>query len=86
MLSHSVVSYSLRPHGLYSLPGSTVLGDSPGKNTGEGCHALLWGNLPALQADSLSSEPRLGSLSLLQGIFLTQESNWGLLHCRPILY
>ena len=27
-----------------------------------------------------------GSLSLLQGIFLTQESNWGLLHCRWILY
>ena len=28
----------------------------------------------------------LGSLSLLQWIFLTQESNWGLLHCRWILY
>ena len=28
----------------------------------------------------------LGSLSLLQGIFLTKESNWGLLHCRQILY
>ena len=27
-----------------------------------------------------------GSLSLLQGIFLTQESNQGLLHCRWILY
>ena len=67
MLSHSVVSYSLRPHGLYSLPGSTVLGDSPGKNTGEGCHALLWGNLPALQADSLSSEPRLGSYPFCRG-------------------
>ena len=26
----------------------------------------------------------MGSLSLLQGIFLTQESNWGLLHCRQI--
>ena len=24
--------------------------------------------------------------SLLQGIFLSQESNWGLLHCRQILY
>ena len=47
----------------------------------------------ALQADSLPAEPqekpkntRVGSLSLLQGIFLTQESNWGLLHCRQILY
>ena len=28
----------------------------------------------------------VGSLSLLQGIFLTQESNWGLMHCRWILY
>ena len=28
----------------------------------------------------------VGSLSLLQGIFPTQESNWGLLHCRQILY
>ena len=28
----------------------------------------------------------MGSLSLLQGIFWTQESNWGLLHCRQVLY
>ena len=28
----------------------------------------------------------VGSLSLLQGIFPTQESNWGLLHCGQILY
>ena len=48
---------------------------------------------PALQADSLSTElqgkpkeTRVGSLSLLQGIFPTQELNWGLLHCRWIFY
>ena len=48
---------------------------------------------PTLQADSLHSEPPgkpkntwVSSLSLLQGIFLTQESNQGLLHCRGILY
>ena len=48
---------------------------------------------PALQADSLPAEPQgkpknvgVGSLSLLQWIFLTQELNWGLLHCRKILY
>ena len=29
-----------------SLPGFFVHGDSPGKNTGVGCHALLQGNLP----------------------------------------
>ena len=28
----------------------------------------------------------MGSLSLLQGIFPTQESNQGLLHCRRVLY
>ena len=48
---------------------------------------------PALQADSLPVEPQgkpkntgVGSLSLLQRIFLSQKSNWGLLHCRWILY
>ena len=44
------------------------------------------------QVDSLLSEPPgetknpgVGSLTLLQGICPTQESNWGLLHCRRIL-
>ena len=48
---------------------------------------------PVLQADSLSSEPpgkpkntRVGSLSLLQVIFLIQELNLALLHSRQILY
>ena len=48
---------------------------------------------PALQADSLPTEPQgkpkntvVGGLSLIQGIFPTQESNPGLLHCRQILY
>ena len=48
---------------------------------------------PALQADSLPAEPQgkpkntgVGSLSLLQRTFLTQELNQGLLHCRQILY
>ena len=49
--SRSVVSYSLRPHGLYGLWNSS------GQDTG------------------------VGSLFLLQGIFPTQELNWGLLHC-----
>ena len=30
----------------YSLPGSSVHGDSPGKNTGMGCHTLLQGIFP----------------------------------------
>ena len=48
---------------------------------------------PMLQADSLPAEPQgkpkntgVGSLSLLQRIFPTQELNQGLLHCRQILY
>ena len=49
-----------------SPPGTSVHGDSPGKNVGVGCHALLPGDLPnpgiqprspALQADALTSEP-----------------------------
>ena len=46
VLSQSVASDSLLPHG-YSLPGSSVHGDSPGKNTGVGGHALLQGIFPA---------------------------------------
>ena len=49
-----------------SLPGSSVHGDSLGKNTGMGCHALLPGviltqgsnpGFPRRQAESLPSEP-----------------------------
>ena len=45
-----------------------------------------------LQADSIPAEPQgkskntgVGSLSFLQVIFPTQESNQGLVHCRRIL-
>ena len=48
---------------------------------------------PVLQLDSLPAEPPgkpkntgVGSSSLLQQIFQTKESNYGLLHCRWILY
>ena len=48
---------------------------------------------PTLQADCLPAEPSgkpkntgVGILYLLQQIFLAQESNWGLLHHRWILY
>ena len=47
----------------------------------------------ALQVDVLSAEPpgkpqntEVGSLSLPQRIFPTEESNWGLLHCKQTLY
>ena len=64
LLSHSVMSNSLRPFGL--LPVRFLCPwDFPGKNTGVGCHFLL------------------------QGIFLTEGSNYCLcclLHCRWVLY
>ena len=75
--------------------------NSPGKYTGVGCHALLQEIFPAwgsnqvfeLQVDSLLPEPPwkpintgVCCLSLLRGIFPTQELNRGLLHCRQILY
>ena len=45
MLCLSVVSNSLQPHGL--LPIRLLCPwDSPGKNTGMGCHLLLQGNFP----------------------------------------
>ena len=81
-----------------SLPGSSVPGDSLGRNTVMGCHALLQGILPTqglnpglphcrqilylLSHQGKSKNTGVGSVSLLQGIFLTQESNWGLLLCR----
>ena len=92
----SVVSDSLRPHGLYSA------WNSPGQNTGVGSLPSP-GDLPnpdieprsppALQVDFLPAGPQgkpnntgVDRLSLLQQIFPTQESNQGLLHCRWILY
>ena len=66
-----------------SMPGFPVLLSIPG----------LKPRSPTLQVDSLPAEPQgkpkntgVDSLSLLQQIFLTQESNKGLLHCRRILY
>ena len=71
--SHSVVSDSLQPHGLYN-PWN-----APGQNTGVGSLSLLQGIFPAqgsnpgpaLQADSIPADPQgkpkntgLGSLSL----------------------
>ena len=84
-----------------SPPGTSVHGDSPGKNTGVDCHSLLQGIFPTqglnpgpphcrriLYHLSHKGNPRIlewVAYPLLQGI-LTQESNQGLLHCRQILY
>ena len=101
VLSHSVMSNSLWPLGLYSTRLLYPWGFSR-KEYWSGLPCLPPGDLPnpriepgspTLQADPLLSEPPgkpmnmgVGSQSLLQGIFLTQKSSWGLLHCRRILY
>ena len=89
-----LVSDSLRPHGL-------CLWNSSGQNPGVDNHFLLQGIFPTQGLNQVSciagrcftswttreaQEYRVGSLSLLQQIFSTQELNWDLLHCRQTLY
>ena len=94
--SRSVMSDSLRPHGLNS-PWNSL-----GQNTGVGSLSLLQEIFPTqvlnsglshcgwiLYQLSHKGKPKntgVGSLSLFQRIFLTQELNRCLLHCRRILY
>ena len=55
-----------------------------------GSHSVVFDSLQphALYSpwNSPGKNTGVGSHSLLQGIFPTQESNPGLLHCRQILY
>ena len=102
VLSCSGMSKSLRPHALQPTMILCPWGFSK-QEFRNGLPCSPPGNLPnpgieprssTFQADSLPTEPPgkpknpgLGGLSLLQGIFSTQESNQGLLlHCRQILY
>ena len=48
--------------------------------------ASLWSHGLYSPWNSLGQNTGVGSLSLVQGIFPTQESNPGLSHCRQILY
>ena len=95
MLSRSVLSNS------FAAPWAAAC-QAPRQEHKGGLSCPLLGDLPnpeikprspALQADSLLSEAPeksqytgVGNQSLLQGIFLTQESNLGLLHFKRILY
>ena len=97
VLSRSVMSDSLWPHGLFVSPWGFSRQEYW---SGLPCHPPgglpnlgIEPRSPILQADCLPSEPpgkhkntEAGGLSLLQGIFPTQELNQGLLHCRQILY
>ena len=84
-----------------SLPGSSVHGEFsrqywsglPYPPPGDLSNPGIEPRSPTMQVDSLPFEPPgkpkntgVGSLSLLQGSFLTEESNVGLLYCRQILY
>ena len=91
--SGSVVSDSLRPHGSMEFSRPEYWSGQPFPSPGDLPNPGIEPRSPTLQVDSLPAEPQkkqknigVGSLSLLQGIFLTLESNLGLLNCRPILY
>ena len=98
---HAQLSNSLQPHGLYSLPGSSIHGiiqakywrKLPCPPLGDLPNLGLEPRSPTLQVDSLPAEPqgkskntKVDSLTLRQQIVLIQELNWSLLHCRRILY
>ena len=68
MLSRSVVSSSLLPMDC-SLWGSSVHGDSPGKNIGVGCHALLQRIFPTQE-----SNPGLPHCWRILNILATREA------------
>ena len=62
MLSHLVVSDSVRPYGLW--PARLLWPwDSPGKNSGVGCHALLQGDLPDPGTELMFPMPPAGGFS-----------------------
>ena len=101
MLSRSVVSSSLWPHGLQPARLLCPWGFSrqeywsglpclpPGESSQAGDQSEVSrtvGRFFTIWATRETQEYWVSSLSLLQGILLTQESNWGLLHCRWILY
>ena len=101
VISRSVGSDSLQPHGLqptrllcpWGFSRSEYWSGLPRPPPGDLPNPGIEPRSPTLQMNSLPSEspgkPKntgVGSLSLLHGIFPTQESNWGLLHCRRILY
>ena len=82
---------SLFPFSLFTVCFLSVF--MPFPSPGDLPKAGLEPRSPTLQADSLPAEPQekpkntgVGNLFLRQQSFPTQELNWGLLHCRQILY
>ena len=101
VLSRSVVSDSLWPHGLQPTRLLCAWGFSrpehwsglPCPPPGDLPHPGIKPRSPTMWVDSLQTKPPgkpkntgVGNPSLLQAIFPTQELNPGLLHCRSIRY
>ena len=101
VLSRSVVSDSLWPHGLqptrFLCPwgfsrqeywSGIVMPSSRGSSQPRDWTQVsrIAGGSFTIWATRKPKSAGVGSLSLLPGIFLTQEVNWGLLHCRWVLY
>ena len=65
-----------------SPPGFSVHRDSPGKNTGVGCHVLLQGIFPiqvsGIAADSLPSEPPGKPSTWYKGVCIMYKEGWAL--------
>ena len=77
VLSHSVVSDSAWPHGLW--PTRLLCPwDSPGKNTGVGCHALLQGIFPNQDQTQVSHSAG--------GFFTIWATREALYHINNIIY
>ena len=100
VLCRSVMSDSVT---VWTVAHQTALSmESPGKNTGVGCHALLQGVFPNQESKlglphcrqilyqlSHQGSPRIlewVAYPFSRGSSWPQESNRGLLHCRWILY
>ena len=92
---------TLRPHGLqparllcpWGCSRQDYWSGGPFPSPGDLPNTGIEPRSPTLQVDSLPAKPLgkpkntgVGSLSLLPRIFLTQQSNQGLLHCRRILH
>ena len=91
--SHSVVSNSATPWTIQSIEFSRPEHWSSFPSPGELPNPGIEPRSHRLQSDSLPAESQgkpkntgVGSQSLIQWIFPTQESNQCLLHCRQILY
>ena len=89
-----VISNSLRPRGvIHGILQAKILEWVAFASPGDLPNPVVEPRSPSLQVGSLPAEPPgkpkntgVDGLSLLQGVFPTQELNWGLLHCPWILY